>query len=478
VDVIDAIGHHARLRPGEIAVIQSGGPLTYQQLAGAVAHLAQRLRGQGLGPGMRAAVYVNDPQLHLLLALAAMVNGAATLSAQPGFPPVPGHTGIDLCLADRDLPFTVGRRTVRVESGWVGEAVRAPAVPLPRAGFRDGQSLCRLYTSSGTTGRPKVIGQSLGSLVAMTVRTLSTDPLAKGPSLAMMSLAAVGGFGTAHACLWHGTTVVLATTAQSVVTALSMYGVATLRASPQQLQGLVDWARSQPVRFPRLERIEVAGAALPPALLAAARASLCTNVVGGYGSTEAGGIAQAPAALLERLPDAGGYIRPDVEVRIMGPDGKALGLGQEGVVQVRTPYMNAYVDDPESTAAAFVDGWFVPGDLGVLEAGGVLRLTGRADEIINVGGIKLNPQLVDEMLLTLPGVRDAAAFACRLAGGDQVWAAVVVGDGFDEQALLAAGRARLGVRAPVHLLPVPQIPRNPMGKPMRQQLSLEAAPLR
>ncbi|HSW16217.1 MAG TPA: class I adenylate-forming enzyme family protein [Ramlibacter sp.] len=474
MDVIDAIRHHARLRPNEIAVIQAGGHLNYLQLAGAVAQLALRQRGHGIAPGARVAIYVSDPLLHLLLALAAMVNGAATLSAQPGHPPVPANAGIDVFLADRELPFSAGRKTIRVETGWLAESLKVPPMALARTAFRDGQALCRLYTSSGTTGRPKVIGQTLGSLVAMTVRSLSTDPVFKGPGLAMMTLAAVGGFGTAHSSLWHGNTVVLASTPQKVLAALGLYGVATLRASPQQLQGLVDWARGQPVRFPRLERIEVAGASLPAGLLAAARATLCTNVVGGYGSTEAGGIAQAPAALLEVHPDAAGYVRPDVDVRIAGPDGAALPPGQEGIIQVRTPYMNHYVDDPEATAAGFVDGWFVPGDLGILEAGGVLRITGRADEMINIGGIKLNPQLVDETLLALPGVRDAAAFARRMAGGDQVWAAVVRGEGFDEEAVLAACRSRLGVRAPVRLQPLAQIPRNAMGKPLRQQLTQQA----
>jgi acyl-coenzyme A synthetase/AMP-(fatty) acid ligase len=203
---------------------------------------------------------------------------------------------------------------------------------------------------------------------------------------------------------------------------------------------------------------------------------LCPHVIGIYGSTEAGLVAQAPGAVMHAHPDAAGYVVPDVQVRIVDDSGNPVGRDTEGLVQVRTPYMcDGYVGDAEATAAGFRDGWFIPGDLGILRADSLLRITGRADEMINAGGVKLSPALVDEFLLTQPGVRDAAAFAFRQSGrSDQVWAAVVCNDEFDEHAVLAAARARLNSRAPARLLRLPEIPRNAMGKPLRQKLSKDA----
>jgi acyl-coenzyme A synthetase/AMP-(fatty) acid ligase len=253
----------------------------------------------------------------------------------------------------------------------------------------------------------------------------------------------------------------------------------SLRCSPQQLQALVATVQGQSVRFPTLQKVEVGGASIPAELLWEARATLCTNIVGVYGSTEVGLVAHAPTALLQAHSQAAGYVAPGVEVRIADESGQPLPPGVEGAVQVRSPTMAAqYVGDAATTAACFRDGWFVPGDLGLLRPDGALIIRGRIDEMINAGGVKLSPTLVDDFLLAQPGVRDAAAFAHRRPGqSDQVWAAVVCDPGFDESVLMAAARAKLNSRAPVRLLRVQEIPRNAMGKPLRKQLAEEHASL-
>jgi acyl-coenzyme A synthetase/AMP-(fatty) acid ligase len=473
MNLIDALRHHARIRPFDLAVIHPSGSANFVQLAAVVSSLAARLRGEGLARGATAAVYVADPFLHLGLVLAAMVNGVRTVSGHPNYDPIPAGLAIDRFLSDRPLPFAGERPVTLVAPNWVAGAANDLRPTLPPSAFTDPDEVFRLYTSSGTTGLPKVIGHSLANLEAMATRAISLDPQCRGPNLCMMWLSTIGGFGTAHLTLWHGATLVLATAPLQVLRSINLYKVAMLRASPQQLQGLVEAVRGWPVRFHSLEKIEVGGAATPAPVLLAARALLCPNVVGIYGSTEAGLVAQAPASVMQQHPDAAGYVVPDAQVRIVNDQGQPLPHEQEGIVQIRTPYMvNGYVGDAAATAAGFQDGWFVPGDLGALRADGLLHIRGRVDEMINAGGVKLSPALVDETLLTLPGVRDAATFAHRQPGQyDQVWAAVVCGPEFDEAAVLAAARARLNSRAPVRLVRVQEIPRNAMGKAMRQQLS-------
>lgn len=480
MNVIDAIRHHARMRPYDMAVIHPAGAANYLQLATVLSQLSVRLRSHGIEPGMTAAVYVSDPFLHLVLVLAAMLNGTRTVSAHPNYDPIPAGLKVDAYLADRHLTFASTAPAVMVGPGWVTEAAPVEGAPvLAGPGFPEPDAICRLYTSSGTTGLPKVIGHSTANLEAMALRGLALEPLSRGPGLCMMWLSTIGGFGTAQSTLWHGTTLVLATAPLQVLRSINLYKVAFLRASPQQLQGLVDVVRGRPVRFPSLERIEVGGASTPTQVMLAARATLCPNVISIYGSTEAGLVAQAPASVMYAHPDAAGYVVPDVQVRIVDEAGKPVPPDTEGLIQVRTPSMVAeYVGDPDATAAGFKDGWFIPGDLGLLRADGLLLIRGRADEMINAGGVKLSPTLVDEFLLGQPGVRDAAAFAFRRTGQyDQVWAAVVCGPDFNEDAVLASARAKLNSRAPVRIVRVAEIPRNAMGKPLRQQLSQQAGTL-
>lgn len=476
--LIDAIRHHAKMRPYDLAIIHSSGAANYLQLAHVVTCLSLKLRSHGLSRGATIAVYVTDPFLHLAIVLAAMLDGVVSVSAHPNYDPLPSSLKVDAWLADRKLPFEAATEAIIVGPNWLTDALSEGEPALAGQGFAAPDSVGRMYTSSGTTGLPKVIAHSIANLEAMALRGLALDPLSSGPHLCMMWLSTIGGFGTVQSALWHGTTLVLLTAPLAVLRAINLHRVAALRASPQQLQGLVELVRGRPVRFPSLQKIEVGGASTPTNILLAARATLCPNVIGIYGSTEAGLVAQAPGAMMYAQPDAAGYVVPGAQVRIVDEAGHPVGLDVEGVVQLRTPYMvDHYHGDEAATAAGFRDGWFIPGDLGVMRPGGLLRITGRADEMINAGGVKLSPVLIDEFLLSQPGVRDAAAFAYRRSGrSDEPWAAVVCTEGFDEQAVMAAARARLNSRAPVRLLRVSEIPRNAMGKALRQQLSAQATP--
>jgi acyl-coenzyme A synthetase/AMP-(fatty) acid ligase len=353
----------------------------------------------------------------------------------------------------------------------------APNTPLPGAGFTDRDAICRLFTSSGTTGTQKVIGHTVARHETMAIRGLMLDPQAHGVVLSMMWMSTIGGWGTIHMTLMHGGMVALFTDPLSVLRAINLYHVRFLRASPQQLQSLVEIVRGFPVRYPSLAKIELAGASVPSSLLLAARAVLCPTIVSIYGSTEAGLVAQVSGALLHAVPDAGGYPVPDVQVRVVDAEGRPVANGEEGTIHLRTPQLtDCYIGDPEASAQSFRDGWFIPGDLGVLRDDGLLRITGRIDEIINTGGVKVNPAVLDEFLRLQPGVADAAAFAYRRPGQrDQVWAAVVAKDGFDERQTLAAAVQRFNARAPVKLVRVDAIPRNAMGKAMRQKLTQEAS---
>jgi acyl-CoA synthetase (AMP-forming)/AMP-acid ligase II len=260
MNVIDAIRHHARMRPYDMAVIHPAGAANYLQLATVLSQLSVRLRSHGVEPGMTAAVYVSDPFLHLVLVLAAMLNGTRTVSAHPNYDPIPAGLKVDAYLADRHLAFAGAAPTVMVGPGWVTDSTPMEGAPvLAGPGFPDANAICRLYTSSGTTGLPKVIGHSTANLEAMALRGLALEPISRGPGLCMMWLSTIGGFGTAQSTLWHGTTLVLATAPLQVLRSINLYKVAFLRASPQQLQGLVEMVRGRPVRFPSLERIEVGG---------------------------------------------------------------------------------------------------------------------------------------------------------------------------------------------------------------------------
>ncbi|MGB8853251.1 MAG: non-ribosomal peptide synthetase [Pirellulales bacterium] len=203
-------------------------------------------------------------------------------------------------------------------------------------------------------------------------------------------------------------------------------------------------------------------------------------VVRTFGMTEA-----APLITSTRLPpyvakpgSVGASSGP--QVRILGADGGELQTGESGHVAVRGENVfSGYEADPAANAAAFVEGWFLTGDIGHLDADGDLFLTGRAKELINRGGEKIAPQEIDEVLSQHPAVQQAAAFGVpHPTLGESVAAAVVLraGAAADEAALQAfAARLLADFKIPRQIMFLQELPRCPVGKVRRRELADLAA---
>ena len=120
----------------------------------------------------------------------------------------------------------------------------------------------------------------------------------------------------------------------------------------------------------------------------------------------------------------------------------------------------------------FKNGWFYPGDYGILQPGGSLTLGGRQSEFINAGGIKLDPVQLDRFAVALPHVLDACGFSYPDSSGmQQIGLAVVTSPHVDGQGIASSLEKAFGPAAPRLLVRVDEIPRNAMGKPLRAEIA-------
>ena len=131
-----------------------------------------------------------------------------------------------------------------------------------------------------------------------------------------------------------------------------------------------------------------------------------------YGMTETN-----PMILRNEIGDSfdacvkpGGRIAPTVELRVVDPaTGVARAPGEEGEIVVRGPTVaKGYYNDAQATAAAFRDGWFHSGDLGLRTEQGFVFYVGRLKDMLKVGGFNVAPQEVESFLRTHPAVEDVA----------------------------------------------------------------------
>lgn len=130
-----------------------------------------------------------------------------------------------------------------------------------------------------------------------------------------------------------------------------------------------------------------------------------------YGMTESGLIARVPVELADELRGTGstGPIVPSRRVRIQDANGSEVPTGDVGEIVVQGPGMfRGYLDDPEATQRIVRDGWLYTGDLGRIDERGFLYVSGRKKDIVRRSGENVNPEEVEAVLRSYPGILDAA----------------------------------------------------------------------
>jgi malonyl-CoA/methylmalonyl-CoA synthetase len=176
----------------------------------------------------------------------------------------------------------------------------------------------------------------------------------------------------------------------------------------------------------------------------------------------------------ERRPGSVGLPLPGVEVKICDEAGDPVPDGTSGELWVRGANVCAgYWRRPDATAAAWRDGWFRTGDIGVRAADGYTTLQGRRSDLIISGGFNLYPREIEEVILEHPGVREAAVVGARDPVRGEVPVAYVVVDEsqFDEAALVTRLRAQLAsFKQPRAFVRVPALPRTALGKVQKHLL--------
>jgi len=119
-----------------------------------------------------------------------------------------------------------------------------------------------------------------------------------------------------------------------------------------------------------------------------------------------------------------GVLLPGVDVQTVNDDDEPV-VGEPGWIRVRSSgCVSRYINNPEATQKMFKNGWFYPGDIGVLKDHRMLKLIGRADDLLNIKGIKYAPQEIENSLLAALHIREVCVVT--LADDEDVHHAVVV----------------------------------------------------
>jgi len=364
------------------------------------------------------------------------------------------------------------------------DLLAAEVEPVAELVQRDGEDDAVVLYTSGTTGRCKGAALSQSNVVLNT--TINAFDLFR-VTVDDVFLGALPLFHTfGQTCVMNtafrsGASLVLMPRfdGPSALDLMIREGVTLFYGVPTMYIGLLDAARRDE-RRPQLRYAAAGGSSLPIAVIDAFEATFNAPIFEGYGLTETSPVATFNQVELGRKPGTVGCAIWGVDVEIAQPDLadriELLPPGALGEIVIRGHNVfKGYLNDPEATRDAIVDGWFRSGDLGTKDGDGFITIVDRKKDMIIRGGFNVYPREVEEVLMRHPAVRNAAVIGVPHETHGEEIVAVVIADGegqnVDAEAIISWSQQHLAKhKYPRRVLFVDAMPLGPSGKVLKREL--------
>jgi acyl-CoA synthetase (AMP-forming)/AMP-acid ligase II len=397
---------HANQRPDAIAITNGQTGISYRDVACNVVRIMDALAAADIRPDLVIGVETADRLLHLLLLLACEALGVTTIALLPSEFGPPMNLGrlCDRILASHPLSGTDAAKTLVMTQEWVARTLQVSIGDRQLDVLKrepDPNGLVRLIKSSGTTGMPKVMGMTH----QVWQRSIQTDLRFMLPKtglhprfLCLYQFSVRGCHRFAWVTLHLGGTIHFRNgDAAWGVIASGMVNFGLFITG--DLEKLVHGAPSGAGPFDF--HIDVIGSAVSARLRRETRRNLAESMLVTYSSNECAHVSVVDENNV-------GTLLPGVQVKICDTAGNPVPLGQSGLICIKCDTMvTGYIDEPELSRKTFIDGWFHTNDLGCQPSSKELVVLGRADEVLNIGGLKVSPSQIAEEIRAIDGILDA-----------------------------------------------------------------------
>ena len=471
--ILDAIFLNAHSTPNRPAMALADRIITYEMLARGTLSVEMHAKMSGVSPGDVVVVALTSPIRHMIVTLALMRLGAVSVSVDEADSPAAKQLEPDWTLVEdfEDIEDTTRAHLVTDEwfYGFDGALMQA------EAGYVfDEDEVCRIVLSSGTTGIPKplafsprILSDRLYTRIALNADCSAERTLMAAPISTQM------GWTGALASLAVGGLILFAITAETTLQMIDVYGVTDLVATANQIRDLLGFKEKSDFTTNSLRTLQIGGGIVSPALVRKLQTEFCHKIVCRYGSTETGIVAYADAWALGSQEGSVGLIAPWAYAEVLTEGGTASPPGEPGLLRVRT----GSLAQPWSRGMGYCkvsDLWFETGDFATLGVNGTLSIEGRANNVLNIGGVKISCETLESKILEEAGVSEAGVFSVVGPSGlEEAWA-VVAGEDIDEDRILAGVNKRFYATPITRLITFAKLPRTTGGKILRTELRNQA----
>ena len=474
--------------PDKVFATRPGLPdITYRGLFDDAARIARRLCDAGLAPGDRVAVQVEKTIEAVQLYLGTVMAGGVFLplntaytGAEVGYFLSDATPSVVVCDPARQGEITALAGTAQLFSlDADGQGTLTQDLATLPTDFtpitRGADDLAAILYTSGTTGRSKGAMLSHANLASNSAtlsdiwRFTANDVLIH----ALPIFHTHGLFVATNVALIAGASVVFLPKFDAGAILDAMPRSTALMGVPTFYTRLLDDPRLNAKTGSNM-RLFVSGSA---PLLVDTHEKWQTRtghrILERYGMTETNMNTSNPYDG-ERRAGTVGFALPGVDLRVMDDNGPAE-RGKIGVIEVRGPNVfQGYWQMPEKTAEELrPDGWFITGDLGVIDADGYVSIVGRSKDLIITGGFNVYPKEIESLLDDIPGVLESAVIGVPHPDFGEAVVAVIVAENhtLDPQDIDRAITSQLAkYKQPKQTLFLPELPRNTMGKVQKKAL--------
>ncbi|MGI9050113.1 MAG: o-succinylbenzoate--CoA ligase [Rubrobacteraceae bacterium] len=385
--------------PDAPAIVGAEETLSYSELDRLVSAASRRLGELGLGLGARVAIYLPKDERYVVLVLALIRAGAVACPLSTRLPPssvepLLRRAGCQALISDDEeaLDAISGNiEKLHPEEVLMGEAV---VEDHARSRLRIDSPATLVFTS-GSTGTPKAALHTFGNHYYSALG--SNENIALGPGgrwLLSLPLYHVGGLSILFRCLLEGAAMVLPGPREKLGGSIARYGITHVSLVSTQLRRLL----SEGDAPESLEAVLLGASGIPASLLEEAT-NRSLPIYTSYGLTE----------MASQVTTTSGASRDELETSGRALPYREVSISDEGEILVRGETLFAgYVEGDEIERPLDEEGWFHTKDLGEIDAEGYLRVLGRRDNLFISGGENIQPEEVEEALLRLENVVQAA----------------------------------------------------------------------
>lgn len=417
--IVERLAQHAQQTPEKLAVVFEDREVTYAELWNKTVRLAHLFKELGVSDGGRVILQGKYDTFFVAGVFASHLCGAAAVpvdkdASNEMIAQLFAQVDASLVLYGNPEPLAHGLRFSELEEA-LPEDDSMEGLSFPGA-----DSVAEIMFTTGTTGAPKGVQLTQKNMLARALAQIKEYGDTRGDVfVTFVPLNHVAPIMIMNLTVYRGHTSIFMTSITKIKLLFSYmdrYGVTTMYLPPSGITVIQRLAGNKLANYAdQLMCVSTSSAAMTLQQREFLRKTLPnTHLYFSYASSEAGFISlyrYGVGSAGDKDITCCGKPFATADVQVVDDDFQPVPAGQIGLVAVKGDMvMPGYYKLPELNEEAFHNGYFASSDMGYFDQDGYLYLSGRKDDMINIGGLKVYPSEVENAALRIPGVAECICF--------------------------------------------------------------------